>query len=54
MTTEIVINRADISDLEEILKLQKTAYLQEAEIYNVKSANFAIPDLFFPVIEREM
>lgn len=41
MTTEITINRADASDLEEILKLQKTAYLQEAELYN----DFSIPPL---------
>lgn len=41
MTTELAINRADISDLEEILKLQKIAYLQEAEIYN----DFSIPPL---------
>lgn len=41
MTTELAINRADISDLEEILKLQKVAYLQEAEIYN----DFSIPPL---------
>jgi predicted N-acetyltransferase YhbS len=34
MTTELAINRADISDLKIILKLQKLAYLQEAEIYN--------------------
>jgi N-acetylglutamate synthase-like GNAT family acetyltransferase len=41
MKAELAINRADISDLEEILKLQKTAYLQEAEIYN----DFSIPPL---------
>lgn len=41
MTTELAINRADISDLEGILKLQKIAYLQEAEIYN----DFSIPPL---------
>lgn len=41
MITELAINKADISDLEEILKLQKIAYLQEAELYN----DFSIPPL---------
>jgi ribosomal protein S18 acetylase RimI-like enzyme len=41
MINELAIKRVCISDLEEILKLQKIAYLQEAEIYN----DFSIPPL---------
>lgn len=32
--TKTIIKKADVSDLEEILSLQKTAYKSEAEIYN--------------------
>jgi len=41
MITDLTIKRADISDLEKILEIQKIAYLQEAEIYN----DFSIPSL---------
>ena len=34
MLNEVIINRAKFEDLTDILNLQKTAYLSEAEIYN--------------------
>ncbi len=47
---EMFIKIANISDLEEILKLQKLAYKSEAEIYN----DYSIPPLLQTIDEIKM
>lgn len=45
----MIIKRAEISDMEEILQIQKLAYKSEAEIYN----DFSIPPLVQTLAEIE-
>ena len=46
-TEQVIIKRASINDAEEILDLQKVAYVSEAEIYN----DFTIPPLHQTISE---